>query len=265
MICKYPKDNHFGHFRLNLYELDQPVQKPSMLWCSYCTLGKKTYCTMGQKNSFACQAAFFSSFPHLCTSCVEVVRRGQHQNTEAENCEVGWNEDWVLEQTLRWNWGDSFPVGRRPNNLLFVFFLHSLVFVTPPQLIPGSLTCFCSQSPRQGGEDSQCWPKSSADTICTPGFTSATKQMGWHKTCRPEIPQKMSGLGYDLCFFVGEDTSLTGALIQVPLTDQHWHACVDVQAVKGDDQATVEELVSQGQDLTRSDDVGQASIVVPMA
>ena len=38
-------------------------------------------------------------------------------------------------------------------------------------------------------------------------------------------------------------------------------ACVDVQAVKSDDQAKVEELVSEGQDLTRSDDVGQARIV----
>ena len=36
-------------------------------------------------------------------------------------------------------------------------------------------------------------------------------------------------------------------------------ACDFVQAVKRDDQATVEELVSEGQDLTRSDDVGQAS------
>ena len=39
--------------------------------------------------------------------------------------------------------------------------------------------------------------------------------MGWHKTCRPEIPPKMLGLGYDLCFFEEEDTSLTGALIEV--------------------------------------------------
>ena len=35
--------------------------------------------------------------------------------------------------------------------------------------------------------------------------------------------------------------------------------------MKGDDQATVEELVSQGEDLTRSDDVGQVSIVPILA
>ena len=39
--------------------------------------------------------------------------------------------------------------------------------------------------------------------------------MGWTKTCRPDIPSTMSGLGYDLCFFVPEDTSLAGALIEV--------------------------------------------------
>ena len=39
--------------------------------------------------------------------------------------------------------------------------------------------------------------------------------MGWTKTCRPDIPSNMSGLGYDLCFFVPEDTSLAGALIEV--------------------------------------------------
>ena len=32
--------------------------------------------------------------------------------------------------------------------------------------------------------------------------------------------------------------------------------------MKGDDQATVEELVRQGQDVTRSDDVGQASSII---
>ena len=56
---------------------------------------------------------------------------------------------------------------------------------------------------------------SAADRIRTPGFSSATKQMGWHKTCKPEVPPKMLGLGYDLCFSVGEDTSLAGALIEV--------------------------------------------------
>ena len=42
--------------------------------------------------------------------------------------------------------------------------------------------------------------------------------MGWTKTCRPEDPPpRMLGLGYDLCFSVGEDTSLAGALIEVYL------------------------------------------------
>ena len=104
--------------------------------------------------------------------------------------------------------------------------------------------------------------------------------MGWKKTCRPDIPSKMSGLGYDLCFFNPEDTSLAGALIEVfSLTDHQpiilttigkfspENCCENltgkiVQAVKGDDLATVEELVSQGKDVTRSDDVGQASSIV---
>ena len=38
-----------------------------------------------------------------------------------------------------------------------------------------------------------------------------------------------------------------------------------VQAVKEDNQAMVEELVSQGEDVTRSDDVGQASVLISEA
>lgn len=45
--------------------------------------------------------------------------------------------------------------------------------------------------------------------------------MGWTKTCRPDIPSTMSGLGYDLCFFVPEDTSLAGALIEVFSLSDH--------------------------------------------
>ena len=51
-------------------------------------------------------------------------------------------EGGVLERILSSNCDDSFP-NFLPKDLLFLLFSHVCV---APQLIPGSLTCFCSQS-----------------------------------------------------------------------------------------------------------------------